>query len=170
VGKEVAEMTGMLLLAEGAALVEPLEPEAAVETVGACTGPVAAAVAVTGVPGAAAVGGWGCPLNMVNDTMVAPAATAAMMATSATTPLRDFGRGGSAEVSSEAEPSVAYDSEPAAGGSDRRGVSFATASPDFAAGASGFVRSNGSDPVEGGAPRWGWDPLTGVAEVIDVRS
>jgi hypothetical protein len=152
VGSDVAEMTGMPVLdeADGA-------PEATGGAVAVAAWLAGAAGAMAVVGGCAAVaGGAGLLLNIVNDTIVAPAATAAMSATIATTPLRDLGACAS-DVSSDAEPSVAYDSEPGAGGSDTRGVSFAIISPGGRGrGTSGLVRSNGKEAdeeEEGGAAR-----------------
>ncbi len=92
VGSDVAEITGMLLPPELA------EAEGAELGAGAADG---VALLILGVGGATATGGGaaattagrGLPLNMVNDTIVAPAATAAMSATIATRPLRDLGAG-----------------------------------------------------------------------------
>jgi hypothetical protein len=150
VGSDVAEITGMLLAAEDGA-----DGAAVDEAAGADAVAVGVAGATVAGGAAAATGGWCLPLNIVNDTIVAPAATAAMSATIATSPLRDFG-GGASDVSSDAEPSVAYDSEPGAGGSDTRGVSFAIISPGGRGrGTSGLVRSNGKEDEEedGGAAR-----------------
>jgi hypothetical protein len=109
----------------------------------------AALVVAGGVVGAAFVGaaaaavGGGFGRNTVNDTPVAVSAATARSATTATTPLRDFGCGSTGrDESSAADPSVAYDC--ALGGvSETRAVSLAASNGEpLGMGASGIVRAS----------------------------
>jgi hypothetical protein len=75
--------------------------------------PLGAAAGVESAGGAGALtpaaAGSPLPWNIVNDTIVAPAATAAMTPITAKSPLRDLGAGDGWDASRAAEPSVAYE-------------------------------------------------------------